>query len=651
MWELKSTSFNVILTTMTDDVKNKIAELEKKLYSKDFKPHPVDDTLTHRSTEAAPMWSKADDEAALLEEEKQTEKKHHFMKKFVQFSVGFFAIALVVTAFIWFRGANVVSGEKIDIDISQPPAVSGGDPFDTKFVITNNNVVSVDNATLLIEYPPGFYGAAGNTELRRKSKDLGAIVSGQSINEIISTVLYGEENTSKEVSVTLEYRMAGSNATLKKSTTYSVRILSSPINMSLKIPKEVSSGQETSILVEINSNSKNTISSLIVEADYPTGFNFRSASPAPANSTNSWRINGLKPLEKRTITIRGVIEGQEKEEKITKISVGTVSPEDERRLGIVYTTATETSIITRPFLAIETLINHDKSVDYVNAINDSVQVDILWKSNNTERVNDAVIEVKLKGDVLDEYSLYASGGGFYRSLDNTIIWNRVGTQELASIEPGAKGSVSFNFSPISPGEGSTRVRKNPQIIFEINVRAMRSPGSSISGDIMTSVTRSIKFKTDIRLTAIGEFFSGPFKNTGELPPKADRETTYTISLSAKNSTSNVSNTIIKTTLPIYVKWLGKVFPDGEDITYNEVSSEVVWNAGRIPSGGARDASFQISFTPSVSQVNKQPNLTGDIILTATDDFTKKEVTDRKGPVTTNLTNDTQVGQNQSTVIK
>jgi len=636
---------------MTDDVKNKIAELEKELYSKDFKPHLVEDTLKQRSVEKAPMWSKTDDEAAILLEEKQIEKKHHFMKKFVQFSAVFFVIALVVTAFIWFRGANVVSGEKIDISISQPPAVSGGDPFDTKFVITNNNMVSLDAATLLIEYPVGFYLPTGNKELKRKSKDLGGIESGQSVNEIVSTILYGEENTSKEVTVTLEYRMAGSNATLRKSTTYAVRILSSPVNMSLKIPKEISSGQETTFLIEISSNSKNSISGLVVEADYPSGFNLKSASPVPSNSTNSWLITNLKPLEKRTITIRGVIEGQEKEEKVTKISIGTVDPEDDRRLGVVYTAATESSVITRPFLAIDTIINHERSVAYVTSINNNVKVDILWKSNNTERVNDAVIEVKLKGDVLNEYSLYASGGGFYRSTDNTIIWNRVSTQELASIEPGASGSVSFSFSPISLGSGSTRAMKNPQIIFDVNVRASRSPGSSISGEIMTSLTRSIKFMTDVSLLARGEFFSGPFTNTGELPPKADRATTYTISLSAKNSTSNISDTTIKTTLPIYVKWLGKVFPDGEDITYNEVTSEVVWNAGRIPSRGARDASFQVLFTPSVSQINSQPRITGDIFLTATDDFTKKVVTDQKVPVTTNLMTDPQVSQNQITVIK
>lgn len=635
---------------MTDDVKNKIEELEKKLYSKDFKLHPVDDILTHGNVDEAPTWKKADEES-LQDEKMLSEKKHHLMKKFVKYSAVFFLIAVAITAFIWLRGANVVSGEKIDIDISQPPAVSGGDSFDTKFVITNNNMVTVDAATLLIEYPVGFYNTGSNTELKRKSKNLGTIEPGQSLNEIVGAVLYGEENTSKEVSVTLEYRMAGSNATLKKRTTYAVRILSSPVNMSLEIPKEISSGQETVFLVEISSNSKNIINSLIVEADYPSGFNFRSASPAPTNSTNGWRLTGLKPLEKRTMTIRGVIEGQENEEKVTKVSVGTERPDDERRLGVIYTTATESSVITRPFLAIDTLINHDKSVDHVTAINNSVQVDILWKSNNTERVNDAVIEVKLKGEVLNEYSLYASGGGFYRSIDNTIIWNRLSTQELASIDPGASGAVSFSFSPISPGGGKTRVMKNPQVIFEINARAKHSVDSSIPGDIMTSVTRSVKFATDIRLSANTDFFSGPFKNTGELPPKADKETTYTISLSLKNGTNNVSNTSIKTTLPIYVKWLGKIFPDGEDISYNEINSEVVWNAGRIPSGGEREAFFQVALVPSVSQINTEPRLTGEIVLKATDDFAKKEVSDRRGAVTTSLPNIQQVGQNQSTVVK
>lgn len=635
---------------MSDDIKSKISELEKELYSKDFKEHKLEDVLSHKETVVATSWDTGKDKAAGLEEDAAALKHHRMMKKFVQFSVGFFVIAVAVAGFIWWKGSNIVSGEKMFIDIAAPLAASGGDPFETKFTITNSNKVPVEAATLFVEYPVGFYSMPGNTELPRTSKNLGIIAPGQSIMESLYTVLYGQENTSKEVLVTLEYRMAGSNATLKKTTSYPIKISSSPVNIKLSLPKEVRSGQEIEFAVDIGSNSKDAIGALIVDATYPGGFNFQSATPAPTYGTNVWRVSDLAPQEKRTIKIRGVIEGQENEEKVTKISVGTQNTKDERFIGIVYNATTESSVVTKPFLALDIAINNNKTQEAVVALNKGVRVDVAWQNNNPTKVTDVVLEIKLKGAALDKYSIYASGAGFYRSIDNTIVWNKTVSQELAVVDPGAKGAVSFSFSPIALGIDAGRLIKNPQIIFDVVARAGRTGDASALGDISTFATRSIKFETDLKVGAKGLYFSGPFQNTGPIPPQAEKETTYTISLAVRNSANDVSKTIVKTTIPLYVKWAGKISPEGEDITYNDATSEVSWNVGRIPAGGAREASFQISLLPSLSQVHQAPKLTGDIFLVGIDDFTKTEVRDQKQPITTQLFADPQFGQNQSNVV-
>ncbi len=200
------------------------------------------------------------------------------------------------------------------------------------------------------------------------------------------------------------------------------------------------------------------------------------------------------------------------------------------------------------------------------------------------------------------------------------------------------------------GVGSDRLIKNPQIIFEIRARANRASDVSSSESVSTFVARSVKFETDIRVSAKGLFFSGPFQNIGPIPPQADKETTYTISLNARNSSNNVSNAVVKTTLPIYIKWLSKIDPEGEDITFSDSTGEVTWNVGRVPSGGSRDASFQISFIPSVSHINRSPLLTGDITISAMDDFTKTEVRDKKPALTTYISGDPQFSPNDANVV-
>lgn len=635
---------------MSDDVKSRIAELEKELYSRDFKPQEGGGVLTHKEFSVASSWDATRDATEAMRENARTEKRHHMMKKFAQFSIGFFVLAAIVAGFVWLGGTNVVSGEKMTIDVAPPLSASGGEPFETKFVVTNGNKVSALSATLFIEYPAGFYSATDKTELLRTTKDMGVIAPGQALTESVNTILYGEENTSKEVAVTLEYRMAGSNATLKKTATYAVKVSSSPVNVTLGALKETSSGQEVLFAVDVRSNSKDPIDAIIVDASYPSGFKFKSADPAPSYNTNSWRISGLAPDELRTIKIRGILEGQENEEKITKISVGAQSPRDERFIGVVYNTTTESTIITKPFLGLDVAIDGDHSADHVAKLGRVVNVEISWQSNNPTPVADAVLEVKLKGDALNRYSIYASGGGFYRSIDDTIVWDKSVNPELRSIETGGKGSVSFGFSPRPLDINANSLIKNPQVIFEVHAQARRNTNTNGSEDVTTFAIRTVKFETDLRLAARATYFAGPFQNTGPLPPKANKETTYTVSFTVRNSSNSVSGALVKTTLPLYTKWLGNVSPEGEGITYSDAASEVVWNVGRISSGGTRDASFQISFLPSLSQINKAPKLTGDVTLVGNDDFTKTEIHDQKTSVTTYLSSDPQFSQNQGNVV-
>lgn len=635
---------------MTNEIKDKLAELEKELYAKDFKPRATDGVVAHREAPVAPAWDKAGDVQELLNEQSEQASRHQKMKKFVQISIGFFVVALLVTVFVWWRGTNLISGENIGIDISAPTEVAGGEPFETAFTVTNKNQVSIESATLLVEYPQGFYTVANKTALPRISKDLGVIAPGQSVSEQVNTLLYGEQNTSKEVSVTLEYRLTGSKAILKKDTTYAVKILSSPVNVQLSLLKEISSGQGVDFTIDVTSNSKDPMGSLLVQAAFPAGFTFENANPAPAYNSNTWLIASLAPQEKRTIRVHGSIEGSETEQKITKISVGTQSRADEGLIDTVYNATSESLTITKPFVGLDLAVDNDRAPEHAVPFGRAVRADIYWENNNSTKITDAIVEVKVKGEALNRYQIYASGGGFYRSVDDTIVWDKSGTAALESIEPGARGSVSFGFSPIALGIDAGRVMRNPQITLEARVRARRPSDVAGVADITTFVSRKVNFETEVRLSARGLYYSGPFTNTGSLPPKIEKETTYTVALSVRNSSNDVSSATVKTTLPIYVKWLGRISPPGESVIYDQNTNEIIWNAGRIPAGGTREVAYQISFLPSLSQLKLAPLLTGPFSLTATDDFTKSSVRDSKQPITTNISSDPSFAQSQALVV-
>lgn len=642
---------------MSDDTKSKIAELEKELYSKDFQPHRVDDGILHKDgMKTPPAWGDKQSEAVRFAEDITDEKMHkikfqQIMKKFVSISVWFFVIAAIGVGVLWWRGGNIIGGDNIVIDASLPVAVAGGEAFKTTFTISNNNKVPIEDATLFIEYPAGFYSTINGEEIPRTTKTLGLIGSSQTITENVDAFVYGEENTQKEVVLILEYRITGSSATLKKSTTYHVKILSSPVKMSLGMLKEASSGQEVEMTLGIESNNRTPLQDLLTEAVYPSGFIFKSADPAPSFGNNLWDINTLVAQEKRVIKIKGVMSGQEGEEKITKISIGSKRKDDGRSIGVAYNMVDETLVIKRPFLGVDLTIDGDNSPEHPVSYGKGVRVDIAWQNNNPTKIADAVIEVKLKGMALNRYSIAPSMGGFYRSSDDTIIWEKMGSPELAVIEPGARGRMNFNFSPKIFGVDTGSIIKNQEILIEVGARARRTSELNVSEEVTTFTMRKVRVETDVHLTVRGLYFSGPFGNTGPLPPRVDQETTYTIVWTVRNTSNNVANIFVKTTLPIYVKWLGKVSPESEDMSYDENESSVSWRAGRLPSGGTREAAFQISFLPSLSQLGQIPFLTGDSTLTAFDEFTKTEVTDRKSPIKTMLSSDPQFSASQGIVVQ
>lgn len=638
---------------MSTDGKSRIAELEKELNAKEFTPHKVADTLEPRASDVkvASSWDQAKDPDFLAAEGARSAKHHHVMKKILFGSLGFFVIAAAIAVFVSLNSSNLVSSDKIAINITAPASISGGDSFETKITVVNNNTTRIDQADLFLEYPGGFYAASDKSDLPRVTRNIGALAPGESAEELVNTMVYGEENTEKEVRVVLEYRLAGSNATFKKFTTYVVKVTSSPVNIKLEMLKEASSGQEVEISVDIESNSVRPLENLLLDVSYPVGFTFLSASPAPNFQSNVWNIGTLSAQGKRTIKIKGVVEGQEGEEKVAKVSLGTKSLKDERVIGVIYTTTTETLALTKPFLGVDLVVNGDRSPEYIATKGEALRVDAFWVSNNTSPITDAVIEIKLKGEALNRYSVYASNGGFYQSVNDTIIWEKSRNPELALIEPGARGSVSFSFSPIPLSVEAGRILKNSQVVLELKARARRHTSEGSLEEASTFASRKIKMETDVRLTARSLYYAGPFKNTGTLPPKADRETTYTVAWTVHNASNNVSNVFVRTTLPIYVKWRGAVDPNGEDVVYNESGAEVVWNAGRIPSGGSREISFQIGLTPSLSQLDTTPLLTGDSLLTAVDDFTKTELRDKKPAVTTNLSSDPQFSQNEGGVVR
>lgn len=634
---------------------NEIEKLKRRLYKKGevFKEREFRSPLSPRSEETKTYWEEPSEEGEsrlILPEKPQSS----FRKKLViALSIGLFLAALGVVIYVLLGGANVVSSKNIEIDLVGPISIKGGEAGNWQVLITNKNKTNLELADLIIEYPEGsrpVSGSFGGTNNFSERRSLGEIKAGETRSEQIGAYLFGEQDTDKTFRFTLEYRPAGSNAILAATREGTVRLLQSPLEISLIFPKEANAGEEIVLEADITSNAQTLIKDVSFKMEYPAGFMYLGSDLKPAAGDNIWRLGDLKPNTKRTIKIRGILQGQDLMELSFRASSG---PMDQNGEVIAYGYAAQSIILKKPFLNLGVEVNGKIEEETIASGGEELNIVIDWQNTLPTKINNAAIEVKINGSAADQRTIAVSKG-FYRSFDKTLVWNQSSSPDLSSIDPLGTGKAQFKFSILNPLTNDIIKQGNPVVSLDVTMRAERITEDQGRVEIKSYLTKDIKIATLFQLGRWALYYSGPFKNSGPLPPKVGKETTYTVVWSLTNTSNNVSGATVSAFLPSYVRWLNKFQPDDADVSYNQITGEVIWRAGSIPSGTgilstAKELAFQISFLPSAAQVGSQPTLVSEVTLSGRDDFTGAYLRDLKYALTTYLDSDPKFKYNEAIV--
>ena len=640
---------------MPGEERSRIEDMKKRLYVRGAESLRLRRRVLHSQQEnVPPTWT---EESHLEKFSGPPRESSTLVNRIFLFSVLFFVVSAGISAFFFFGGATSVSSQNIDIEVQGPSTIGGGEALQLEVAVTNKNAVSLELADILVEYPAGTRSAEDlKTPLPRTLESLGTILSRESVHKTFQAVLFGEENKPAEISITVEYRLQGSNAIFYKETKHSILLSSAPLRLSVKALKETTSGQPADFTVTVESNTTSVLKNILLVAEYPAGFTYKGADPKPSFGNSAWSLGDIPVKGKRSITIHGVLSGQADEERVLRFSAGVPSDTDEKTLITAFVTSANTITIKRPFLSTSIALNGEVGSDFTAARGRTVRADLTWTNNTSAAVTDAEIKVTFKGAALDKESV-SPDRGFYRSIDTTILWDKNSEPELSFIEPGQSGIVSFTFAPLRLDAG---VLRNPTILITVDVSGTRSSEANVPEKVTSSESREIKVASDLLLASQAVYFSGPFTNTGPLPPKTEVETTYTIIWTLTNSSNTASNVTVTASLPSYVRWVGNIspaaFPTGENLDFNKIGGTVTWSLGSVPAGVGDTASpkqiaFQIGFTPSLSQVGTSPALIGDQRLQGLDQFTDTLVGDTRPALTTLLRTDPTFRSEQGIVVK
>jgi uncharacterized repeat protein (TIGR01451 family) len=554
-------------------------------------------------------------------------RRIRFASVFFGLSVAFFLVTLGVAGYFFYFGGNSVSTDKVAVDIQGPTTIAGGDTVPLTITITNTNPVAIENATVEVDFPDGTRSATDIAKAYpRYVEDLGTLAPGTSVTRSIKAIIFGGAGQTVALPVSLSYGTSGSNAIFEKKSTYAIAISSTPLSLSVDALTEVVSGAPITFTLSVRSNATVSLDNVVLVPTLPFGFSVISSS-VPM-SGGSIPIGTLAPGANKTVTLSGMLVGQDSENRIFHFTVGTAKSTKDQTLGVAYMTQDAGVSIAAPFIAISLALNGSTGTNLVLTPASSQSVTLTYTNTLPTTVTDVTITVAVSGTAVDYDSLHAENG-FYNSSDHTIVFSKDDEPALASLPPGASGVGSFTFSTVSAGGQA------PSVTFSTSVSGTRIGQANVPEAVHAVMTATAKVATAVALSAATARTSGALGASGPVPPVADQPTTYTIVWDVANAGSAIAGGTVTATLPTYVTYTGKTLGTGS-FAYDSASRTVTWNVGDLAQNGRAEGVFQVSITPSTSQRGSAPALTSQASFSGYDRYAGVSISASALPPTTDM---------------
>ncbi|MFA6608589.1 MAG: hypothetical protein WCT07_01625 [Candidatus Paceibacterota bacterium] len=584
-----------------DTAEHELYDPKKKI--EDMSLHHVRD---RRASELPTSWG----EDAPIIKKIEEEEGFSFGAKFLLVSSIILLGALSFTAWRVLSSRNVVSSANIDMTSEITPYIEGGEATPLILTLQNRNTSPLQEVSLTLMYKKGT-GAQDEEEKVIEKRDLGTINANDYKRQEFEVTLYGSESESRDITMKLEYKVAGSAAVFSKVTTTTVVLKTPPISVRIDGPDTLSIGQNGTFTITIKNNTATTSLSSLLQLDIPNTFTLESSDPKPSARGTVWSIPQLNPSEIKTITLLGSVYGSQGSVTTIKAQIG--SREDSlNNIGVVYSSQTfDVHTRTSP-LALSVSLDTDRGVSEALRYGDRTTLNITYKNNSDIQLHNIKLKLSVSGDAA-LYKQINPDIGYYDSQAQTITWDKATISGLETLAPNAEGMV--------------------RVIIPIALKGISSPTLKISftgvgtaqetDDVVASISKSWVVQGSANISASTFYKNSPFQNMGPIPPQPNNDTTYTahIAVSAQNALVNTSVSFI---LPVYVTWRG-VTSDNANISYNANTRTVTWSINKIEAGKTVSSDIGISVRPSQSHVGQSPAITSGIVLDADEEVSKAHI--------------------------
>lgn len=570
-------------------------------------------------------------------------------------------VNLFVFSFVILLGAAVYVSyeiffvrEEVSVTIVGPEGVELGERSDFAIFVRNIGRVGIATLELNITYPEHSVPLEPTGEPKealREKITVEKVSPGEEIKHNISVRFLGRTGREVPISVLVIYRPENIQSRLTKKASFVPKITKTPFVIVSSSPEEVSQDQPLEVNFRILSEAKSTVENLAFRVDYPLGFKFISASPAPSFEDNIWLLGAIAEGEEKSITVRGTLKGQPQEAKSFNAVIGRFLPVTKEWL--VFLEEAKGPKIASPFLYVRQDMNQRR--EGIVMPGENLRFTIFYKNNLTKKISDAFITTRLSEDVLNLTTLRADEGT-YNPSSHEIRWTGATFPELKELNPGEEGSVIFsvNLRSSPPLRGFSD--KNFVLTARTSIDTRSAPEEFRGVKLRYEDQIEFKISTNLTLNTRVTYFDSPAENRGPIPPKVRQETTYTIFWQLANQSNDAVNVTVKGGLPANVKWLGAVGDIPGSVIFNSAASEVVWSIPRLAAGTGvlkpqSTLVFQVALTPGEDQIGASPVLVTNILGEGIDDFTKEQLLVKAENITIQLSTDRERNFEQWKVVK
>ena len=546
-----------------------------------------------------------------------TSKHHSWAARFLWGSLLFFILACGAALYTFFGGGNAISPARIELEIVAPSLIDSGKKTNLQYVISNLNGIPLKNVDLVIDYPDGTRSVEDVAQpLLHERKTVGTVESNTQNKQTSSAIFYGPEGSQQTLRATLEYQIPNSNSIFTREATMTLTVGSAPVSIEVSAPSEAVAGQSFSMDVTVKSNAATEVADAALHMQAPFGFVLTGSDPAASAGGTLFKLGSLEVGTAKTIHLTGTLDGQDGDARVFHFIVGSLQTDTDTQIKVPLLTLAQPFTVRKPFIS-ATIALDGKTGTVAEPLGKTVQGTIDWTNNLPDAVSNLTLTLTLAGAALDPSSV-AVQGGFYNSSDSSIVWSGSQNTDLVSVGPGRGGTLHFSFSTLL-----NSFITNPNVTLNLTVHAARTGQGGVQEDVTTAASARVTLASAISLAASLGHFTGPFTNTGPMPPVANQQTTYTITWAIKNSSNSVTGTTVSAVLPPNVDFIAA--QPSNAVSFDSGSRIVTWNVGDLSPGvgyssAARTASFQVRLTPSVSQVGDLAPVVGASTVTALDRF-------------------------------